>query len=122
MIKTTGKEIPFEKVKQLNDGTQIWIESSYPERNCFLGIKSGSVIKDVDGNIKWAIAEDFKVLCKAYEMIEAATPKDFKGSAVYLTAKEKMIIYSALKKEDVEEINEMYWNDYRDAMEKVKPN
>lgn len=69
MIKTIGKEIEFEKVKQLNDGTQIWVESSYPEYNYFLGIKSGSVIKDVNGNIKWAIAEDFKVLCKAYDAL-----------------------------------------------------
>lgn len=77
MIKTTGKEIPFEKVKQLNDGTQIWIESTYPERNCFMGIKSGSVIKDVDGNIKWAIAEDFKVLCKAYELMESTLEEKY---------------------------------------------
>ena len=30
-------------------------------------IKANNVLIDTDGNVVWAIAEDFKVLCKAYE-------------------------------------------------------
>lgn len=67
MKNAIGKELSFEEVKKLEDGTKVYIETVYPIEHCFLGVKDGVYIKSSDGEIKWAIAEDFKVLCKAYE-------------------------------------------------------
>jgi hypothetical protein len=62
-----GKQYKFEEVQNLVDGTKIWIESVYPEENTFLGIKKVNVITDIKGETVWALAADFRELCKAYE-------------------------------------------------------
>lgn len=67
MKSAIGKQLSFEEVKKLPNGTQIWIESVYPNRNVFLGTKQDNFITNLDGKTLWAIAEDFKVLCTAYE-------------------------------------------------------
>lgn len=69
MQSAIGKQLNFEEVKKLPDGTQVWIESVYPTRNVFLGIKQDKVITNLEGKTRWAIAEDFKALCTAYEWI-----------------------------------------------------
>lgn len=67
MESAIGKKLSFEEVKELSDGTHIYVESNYPERNIFIGIKQGEVITNLAGRALWAIAEDFKALCTAYE-------------------------------------------------------
>lgn len=47
--------------------------------------------------------------------------KDFKGSSIYLTRKEKYLVHEIMKKQDIEEINNIYWDDYRNILEKLKP-
>ncbi|GEM_PF-5872308 len=67
MKSDIGKQLNYDEVKELKDGTKIWIESDFPERNVFIGIKKDKVITSIDEKVKWAIGEDFKVLCKAFE-------------------------------------------------------
>lgn len=62
-----GKQFSFEEVQGLENGTKVWIDSVYPEQNTFLGIKKDNVITDIKGNTVWALATDFRELCKAYE-------------------------------------------------------
>lgn len=62
-----GNQISFENVQRLENGTKIWIESVYPQVNTFLGIKKDNVITDLKGKTVWALAADFRELCKAYE-------------------------------------------------------
>ncbi|WP_157833807.1 hypothetical protein [Ruminiclostridium josui] len=62
-----GKQLSFEEVKSLENETFIWVESVYPVENTFLGIKKDNVITDTKGKTIWALAADFRELCKAYE-------------------------------------------------------
>lgn len=62
-----GKGLSFEEIQDLENGTKIWVDSVYPEKNTFLGIKKDNVITDTKGNTVWALAADFRELCKAYE-------------------------------------------------------
>ena len=64
-----GKEIPFEQVKSLEDGTKVYVESTYTEDNSFIGIKKANQIYMPDG-YWWVLDADFKALCKTYEYIE----------------------------------------------------
>jgi len=67
MKNAVGKSLSLEEVKALPDNTKIFVESKFPIEHAFLGIKEGAYIKNNDGEIRWAIAMDFEVLCKAYE-------------------------------------------------------
>lgn len=63
-----GKQLSFEEVKGLENGTMIWVESVYSEGNTFLGIKGNNVITDrKGGKIVWVLTADSQDLCKAYE-------------------------------------------------------
>jgi len=67
MRNSIGKRLTFEEVKNLRNGTKVWVETNFPTPHVFLGTKQGRHIIDDDGHIRWAIARDFEVLCKAYE-------------------------------------------------------
>ena len=67
MKNAIGKKLTLDEVKALSNGTKVWVESKFPVQNYFLGTKQSFVITDGDGKVKWALAEDFKQLCTAYE-------------------------------------------------------
>jgi hypothetical protein len=48
-------------------------------------------------------------------------PSHFKGKSVYLNKTEMFLLHSALMNVDLENTNEIYWNDIRNIFDKIKP-
>lgn len=67
MKNAIGRSLSLDEVKSLPDGAKVYNESKFPSEHSFIGIKEGSYLKYPDGNIRWTLARDYEVLCKAYE-------------------------------------------------------
>lgn len=65
--KAIGRKLTFDEVKELADGTVIYIQVKFPSERVFLGTKAGKYIIDGNKEIAWVIDDDFRVLCTAYE-------------------------------------------------------
>lgn len=67
MKNAIGKELNLDEIKALPNGTKVFVESKFPEEHSFIGVKQDAYITYDNGEIRWALARDFEVLCKAYE-------------------------------------------------------
>lgn len=64
-----GNTISLEKTKELQDGSKVYVESTFPDENSFIGIKKANQVFMPDGKY-WFLGEDFRALCKVYEYSE----------------------------------------------------
>lgn len=86
-------------------------------------------------HLGWSLGPDERVFCRLFNIDlkeDSYCPyykqkskciyyKNFKGSSIYLTKKEKCLIYKIMKDKNLEDINDIYWDDYRNILEKLNP-
>lgn len=66
-----GNNIPYELIKNIKDGSKVFVEAKFPTEYCFIGKKVGNkIIYGLEENDYWVLAEDFRDLCRAFEFIE----------------------------------------------------